>query len=144
MFRVLLLQYGRPIGIQIINNGMGCRPSSCSCTFRKVLSYVHLLCLIGYTNYNHLSFIETCNFRGWIPRSWFDMEGYNDNYTHNYKWGTINEHFSVNTRIDNSGKCLVGSCCRRSCWWRFTSVYCQVRKIFDAQLLTHMYIYYIN
>ena len=107
------------------------------------------LCLIGFGNNtnSYLSFIfnmKLATFRGWIPWSWFDMEGNYYNFTYNCKWGTINKHLSVNTRIDNSGKCLVGSCCRRSCWWRFTSVYCQVRKTFDAQLLTHMYIYYIN
>ena len=87
--------------------------------------------------------LKRATIRGWILGRWFDMEGYNDNFAYNYKWGTIDIYLPKHTRIDNSGKRLAGSCCRRSCWGRFTSVYCQVRKTFYAQLSTHMCVCYI-
>lgn len=97
MFRVLFLQYDRPIGFQIINNGMGCCPSSRSYSLRKVLSY--LLCLIGFGNntnsYLSFIFVKLATFRGWIPRSGFDMEGNYYNFTYNCKWGTISTSQSI-------------------------------------------------
>ena len=134
MPRIMLLQYDRPVSFQIINNGLGCRPSCRRYPLRKVLSFVYMLIGIGnnctnkFTSHSSLSIVKRATFRGWILGRWFDMEGYYYNFTYNCKWGTINEHFTKHTRSDNSGKCLARSCCRRSCWWRFTSVYCQVRK----------------